>query len=116
MSIITDVAILVITYMLINLLLKLRTFIYSKRNLTVGPYEDTVFCISFFIGLLSIGIVANSRYFLLVSIPFFVYLLVPVIFFSMKQWKEFLDLLNAYLNRGKLKNGRDKDDEEMGDS
>ena len=80
-------------------LLRVRNYLYGKQNLKVGPYEDMVFCISCFIALLSIGILSNGKIWILLALPFFVYLLTPCILFSLKQWKEFLGLLNAYLNR-----------------
>jgi hypothetical protein len=80
-------------------LLRVRNYLYNKQNLKVGPYEDVLFCISFFLGLLSIGILKNEKIWMLLALPFFVYLLTPVILFSMRQWKEFLGLLNSYLNR-----------------
>jgi hypothetical protein len=80
-------------------ILRVRNYLYSKRNFTVGPHEDTLFCFSFFIGLLLTGLISNDKTWILISLPFFVYMLTPVILFSMRQWKEFLGLLNNYLRR-----------------
>ncbi len=96
---ILDVAILFTELLAIFTLLKTRNYLYNKKGYIVGPYENTIALTSFFIGLLGIGIYLNERVLMLLSLPFFVYLIVPVIFFSLKQWKEFLGLLNAYLRR-----------------
>jgi hypothetical protein len=80
-------------------ILRVRNYLYSKQKFTVGPHEDTLFCLSFFTGLLSTGLILNDKIWILLSLPFLVYMLTPVIIFSMKQWKEFLGLLNNYIKR-----------------
>jgi hypothetical protein len=94
-----EISIMFITLIGIFTLLRVRNYLYGKQKLTVGPYEDMVFCISSFLILLSIGILSNGKIWILLALPFFVYLLTPVILFSMRQWKEFLGLLNNYLRR-----------------
>lgn len=80
-------------------LLRVRNWMYKKRGFNVGTYEDAIVCVSFFIGLFSIGILTKEKIWILLALPFFVYLLTPVILFSMRQWKEFLGLLDRYIRR-----------------
>jgi hypothetical protein len=80
-------------------LLRVRNYLYGKQSLKVGPYEDMTFCILGFLGLLGTGLYLKQRILLLLALPFLVYLIAPIALFSAKQWKEFLGLLNTYLNR-----------------
>jgi len=80
-------------------LFKLRNYVYNKNKFTVGPYEDILACFSFFISLLLFWLFTKERILILLALPFFVYLIVPVIIFSIKQWKEFLDLILKYIRR-----------------
>ena len=86
-------------FLAIPMLLRLRDYLYKHQNLTKWYGEDSIFLTVFFSLLLCTGIYFNERLFVLLSLPFCVYLIVPVILFSFKQWKEFLGLLNIYLNR-----------------
>lgn len=67
---VVDLAVMFIELVGIFTLLKIRSYLYDKQNLNVGPYEDMTFCISFFLGLLSIGLVTNEKIWILLAYLF----------------------------------------------
>jgi hypothetical protein len=80
-------------------LLRVRDYLYGKQSLKVGPWEDATFCVASSTILFCIGMYLHQKIFILLAIPFIVYLITPVVLFSARQWKEFLGLLNNYLRR-----------------
>jgi len=94
-----EIASMFIVLIAIFTLLRVRNWMYKKRGFTVGTYEDAILCISFFFGSLFIGLLIHEKIWILLALPFFVYLLTPVILFSMRQWGEFLGLLDRYIRR-----------------
>lgn len=78
---------------------KLRDYLFKRKSIEKSSMEDTIICFLFSLLLIVFGILLNMRILCLMSLPFLVYLIVPVVIFSVRQWKEFLDLIILYLRR-----------------
>jgi len=96
---IIELASMFIMLVAIFTILRVRDYLYKKQGFTVEKYEDSIFCVSMFIALLCIGLYCKEKIFILLSLPFLVYLATPIVIFSFNQWKEFLGLLDMYIRR-----------------
>jgi len=83
----------------IPILLKVRDYLYKQKGYTVHYLENTIFNGLFFTGTFIVGLIIKDRLIVLLSLPFLVWLIIPLVMFSLRQWKEFLDLLSIYLRR-----------------
>jgi len=56
-----EILITLILFFFIPLLLKIRDYLYRKKNLVVGGYEDPLFCLGLFFALLIHSALTNSE-------------------------------------------------------
>lgn len=76
----------------IPILFKLKNYMYKKQDLEIKKSEETYFLLGGFTLFFILGIFFKHIFMLIMSLPFIYWLLVDIINFDIKLWKQFLRL------------------------
>lgn len=101
MNIIFCIEIMLILFFSIFILMRLKEYLFKRYNFISKWYEEYVFLSIFVIGLSLFGSFYDVEILRVSSIPFLVYMVIPLIFKALKYlislWSEFFGVLTVYL-------------------